>query len=117
MHFRNLGDAQRHLGRAKEAAASYRRGREVAQAEITRNPRRGGVAFAAGMAERATGQIRSGAKFEMSQALAMEPENRSVIRDATFSYELMGLRDEAFTVLRRASRNLLEELNHQPDVT
>ena len=46
----------------------------------------------------------------------MEPDNRSVIRDAAFSYECMGLRDEALAALRQAPRYLLEELTRQPDV-
>ena len=115
IQYRNLGDAQRHLGRKQEAAKSYRRGRELAQAEIARNPRRAQSHSALGLLHAFLGDG-SSAKYEISQAIAMEAENRSVIRDATFSYELLGLRDEAFNTLRRASRNLLEELTHQPDV-
>lgn len=116
VHFRNLGDAQTHLGKAKEAAATYRRGRELAQAEIMRNPRRAASHSLLGWLNTSLGDP-SAAKFELSQALAMDPENRSVIRDAVFSYELMGLRDEAFAAMRYAPRYLLEEFNRQPDVT
>jgi tetratricopeptide (TPR) repeat protein/TolB-like protein len=116
MHYRNLGDAQRHLGRAKDAAASYRRGRELAQAEIMRNPRRAASHSLLGLLNALLGD-RTGSNFEISQALSIDPENRSVIRDAVFSYELMGLRDEAFAVMRHAPRYLLEEFSRQPDVT
>ena len=115
VYYRNLGDAQRHLGRTREAKASYRRGRELAQAEITRNPRRAPSHALLGFLNAFLGD-RSTAKFELAQALAMEPDNRSVIRDAAFSYECMGLRDEALAALRQAPRYLLEELTRQPDV-
>jgi hypothetical protein len=46
----------------------------------------------------------------------MEPESRSVIRDAVTAYETLGQREKALAVLRRAPRQLLEEVSRQPDV-
>ena len=115
MQYRNLGDAQRHLGRKREAAESYRRGKELAQADITRNPRRAPSHSLLGLLHAFLGD-RSSSRYEISQALVIEAENRSVIRDAVIGYEFMGQRDEAFAVLGRAPRSLLEELTHQPDI-
>jgi len=113
--FRDLGDAYRHLGKAHDADAAYRRGRALAEEEITRNPRRANSHALAGLLAAFLRDPRR-AEFELSQALAVEPENRAVIRDAAIAYETMRQRDKALGVLRNAPKRLLEELSRQPDV-
>lgn len=115
MQYRNLGDAQRHLGRRREAAASYRRGVEFARTEIARNPRRASSHSLLGLMHAFLGDA-SSARYEISQAQAIEAENRDVIRDASIAFDYLGQRDEAFAMLGHAPRSLLEELARQPDI-
>jgi tetratricopeptide (TPR) repeat protein/TolB-like protein len=115
MLYRDLGDAYRHLGKAREAAATYRRGQALAEEEITRNPRRANWHALSGLLAAFLGD-QPRAHFELSQALALEPENRSVMRDAAIAYETLRKRKEALGALRNAPKRLLEELSRQPDV-
>jgi serine/threonine-protein kinase len=113
--YRDLGDAYRHLGKTRKASATYRRGIDVAREDITRNPRRADSRAILALMFAFLGD-RPNAQYEIEQALAMEPESRSVIRDAVTAYEALGQREKALAVLHRASRQLLEELSRQPDV-
>jgi tetratricopeptide (TPR) repeat protein len=113
--YRNLGDANRHLGRTKDAKDAYLLGRKLVEQEITRNPRRAESHVMLGYFSVFLGD-RQRAQFEISQALAIEPESGVVMRDAAIAYEWIGQREEALAVLRKAPRRLLEELNRQPDV-
>jgi len=115
MQYRNLGDANRHLGRLKDTRDAYSQGRKLVEQEITRNPRRAESHVLLGYFSAFLGD-RQRADFEISQALAIEPESATVMRDAAIAYESMGQREEALGVLRKAPRRLLEELNRQPDV-
>jgi hypothetical protein len=56
------------------------------------------------------------AEFELSQAMAMEPENPAVMREAVIAYETLKQREKTLELLRNAPGPLLEELSHQPDV-
>ena len=113
--YRDLGDAYRHLGKIGKASATYRRGVDVAREDITRNPRRADSRAILALMLAFLGD-RPNAQYEIEQALAMEPESRSVIRDAVTAYETLGQREKALAVLRRAPRQLLEEVSRQPDV-
>jgi tetratricopeptide (TPR) repeat protein len=113
--YRDLGDAYRHLGKMRKASATYRLGVDVSREDITRNPRRADSRALLALMFAYLGD-RPNADYEIEQALAMEPESRSVIRDAVTAYEAFGQREKALAVLNRASRQLLEELSRQPDV-
>jgi tetratricopeptide (TPR) repeat protein len=113
--YRGLGDANRHLGRAKESRVAYETARDLALKDVTRNPRRAASHSMLGLLyaflkdqERAT--------FELSQALALDPENRSVLRDTAIAYEFMGRRNDAIAALQKAPQPLLDELSRQPDL-
>ncbi|HEY1338380.1 MAG TPA: tetratricopeptide repeat protein, partial [Bryobacteraceae bacterium] len=115
VQYRDLGDAYRHLGKTRPANDAYGRALALAEDDIKRNPRKAGSHAALGLLA-AFLHDRRRAEFEFSQALALEPENRVVIRDAAIGYEFLGDRDDALTALRKAPAHLLEELNRQPDV-
>ncbi|MDQ2901635.1 MAG: tetratricopeptide repeat protein, partial [Acidobacteriota bacterium] len=115
MQYRNLGDADRHLGKPREAAEAYRQARKLAEEDITRNPRRAASHSLLGLVAAFLGD-REHAEFEIAQALAIEPENRSVMRDAAIAYEALGQRSKTLAALAKAPRPLLEELNRQPDL-
>lgn len=113
--YANLGDAYRHLGREDEAAAAYRKGRDLAEAEVTRNPRDGESRAFLGML---TAQLRDRrrAEAELLQSVRLAPENATVIRQAAIAYEVLGQREKTLVLLATAPDALLEELAHQPDV-
>jgi len=115
IRYANLGDAYRHLGREDEAATAYRNGLDLAEAEVARDPRRAVSRAFLGMV---LAQLRDQrrAEGELSQSLALEPENATVMRQAAIGYEALGLREKTLAVLAHAPDRLLEELAHQPDV-
>jgi eukaryotic-like serine/threonine-protein kinase len=113
--FSNLGDAYRHLGRADEAAGAYRKALDLAEAEVVRDPRSGLSRVLLGMIAAQLGDRRR-ADAEISQSLALEPDNATVMRQAAIGYEALGERERTLAVLSRAPVRTLEELSHQPDV-
>jgi Flp pilus assembly protein TadD len=112
--YRDLGDAYRWLGKTRKASAAYRQGVTVAREDITRNPRRADSRALLALMFAFLGD-RPSAQFEIEQALTMEPESRSVIRDAVTAYEVFGQREKAIAVLSSAPGQVLEELSRQPD--
>ena len=115
IRYRDLGDVYRHLGKDHAAAEAYRSARDAAQDELTRNPRDADSRILLALVSAFLGDSRQ-AQTEASQALAMEPENAIVIREAAIMYEILHQREDTLRLLRGASRRLLEELNRQPDV-
>ena len=112
---RDLGDAYRWLAKTRKASAAYRQGVTVAREDITRNPHRADSRALLALMSAFLGD-RSSAQFEIEQALTLEPESRSVIRDAVTAYEVFGQREKALAVLRSAPRQVVEELSRSPDV-
>ena len=115
MRYRDLGDVYRHLGRTRDARDAYRSARDMAQDEVTRNPRKADSRVLLALVSAFLGDSHR-ARFEASQALSLEPENAIVMREAAIMYEVLGQREETLVVLQRAPRRLLEELSRQPDV-
>ncbi|HEV2447126.1 MAG TPA: tetratricopeptide repeat protein, partial [Candidatus Sulfopaludibacter sp.] len=115
VQYRDLGDAYRQLGRAQDAGAAYREGLALAEEDVARNPRdavnRARLALLAAF----LGDRRR-AGFELSQALATQPENPTVMREAAITYEMLHQRDNTLQVLRKAPTPLLQELSRFPDV-
>ena len=115
IRYRDLGDVYRHLGRNQEAEKAYRLARDAAQDELTSNPRQAYSRVMLALVSAFLGDGRR-AQAEAAQALAMEPENAIVLREAAITYEVLHRRDDTLRVLRSAPKRLLEELNRQPDV-
>ena len=115
IRFRDLGDVYRHLGRATEAATAYRSARDMAQDALTRNPRQANSRVLLALVLAFLKDARR-AESEASQALAIEPENAMVMREAVITYEALHNRDTSLRLLANAPRPLLEELSHDPDV-
>jgi tetratricopeptide (TPR) repeat protein len=88
---------------------------DLAEAEVARDPRRALSRVFLGMIAAQLGDRRR-AEAELSQSLALEPDNSTVIRQAAIGYEALGQRDRTLTILSRAPSRLLEELSHQPDM-
>lgn len=111
----NLADSSRRQNLLQEADAYYRRGLELAAAELQNNPRNGRTrAFFAYFAAR-LGDRRRGEE-EIEQALQFAPENKSVLRRAVVLYEMLGRRDRALAIAARATPDLVLELGRQPDL-
>jgi Flp pilus assembly protein TadD len=115
IRYRDLGDVYRHLGRNQEAGDAYRSARDAAQDELTHNPKHADSRILLALVCAFLGDSRR-AQAEAAQALAMEPENAIVLREAAITYEVLHQRDDTLRVLRNAPKHLLEELSLQPDV-
>jgi serine/threonine-protein kinase len=111
----DLGDAYRHLGREGEAAIAYGKALELAEADVALNPKQAGSRAFLGLVA-AQLRDRRRAEAELSQSLALEPENAIVIRRAAMGYEVLGQREKTLASLVHAPDGLLEELTHQPDM-
>jgi tetratricopeptide (TPR) repeat protein len=110
----NLGDALRHLNRTKDAVKAYERARLLAEEDVALNPRRASARAFLGQSYAAVGDS-SRAQAELTQALALEPENATVLRQAVIAYELLGMRARALSALERAPASLVTELSKHPD--
>jgi serine/threonine protein kinase/tetratricopeptide (TPR) repeat protein len=115
IRYRDLGDVYRHLGKNQDAVKAYRSAADVAQDELTRNPRQADSRILLALVSAFLGDSRR-AQAEASQALAMEPDNAIVLREAAITYEALNKREDTLRLLRNAPRHLLEELSRQPDV-
>jgi Flp pilus assembly protein TadD len=112
----NLGDSYRRLGRSREADTAYREARDLAEPILLSNPRdaatRAFIAyFALRLGEQAT------AERELTQAMSLGSQDRTVIRRAVICYEALGQRDRALAVLESAPGDVVRELSRQPDLT
>uniref|UniRef100_Q020E8 Serine/threonine protein kinase with TPR repeats n=1 Tax=Solibacter usitatus (strain Ellin6076) TaxID=234267 RepID=Q020E8_SOLUE len=114
MH-RNLGDAYRHLSRAKDAAAEYRAARALAEEDVTTNPRSVDARARLALLSARLGESHR-ASYELAQALAMDSNDATGIANAVQTLEVLNLREKALDLLQKAPRSLLEELARVPDL-
>jgi serine/threonine protein kinase/tetratricopeptide (TPR) repeat protein len=116
VYWLNLADSKRRLGQAKDAKASYRKGMELALAELREDPHDGFTrAYVAYFFARLGDAAR--AEDEVSQARETAPSDTKVIRRAVLTYEALGKRDLALEAIRGAPPELIHELDRQPDLT
>lgn len=115
VQYLDLGDAYRHVGLSSQADEVYRRAQELAELDLSQNPKdpiaRTSLAYS--LAELGD---RSRAEFEITQALTLNPLDAGVIREAVFTFEALRAREKALQVLGNARAPLLEELSRQPDM-
>ena len=111
----NLGDSQRRIGEAINAAQAYRKGQQLAIAGLRTNPDNGEIrAYVAYFAARLGDRARS--EQEISQALHLSPDSSQVIRMGVLTYNALHLPQDALRVAERATLSLLLELDHHPDM-
>jgi tetratricopeptide (TPR) repeat protein len=113
--YEDLGDAYRHLGRRREAAAAYRKAWDMNLAALAQNPRDGYIRARTAFLAACLGD-RSRALSEIAQALAIAPDEARVIRYAAFTFETLGRRDKTLEAIANAPARLLEELSRAPDL-
>jgi tetratricopeptide (TPR) repeat protein len=115
IYWLNLGDSNRRTGHLDDATTAYRKGMDLALVELKDNPRLGFTrAYVAYFAARLGDTKR--AQDEISQALQLSHGDNKVIRKAVLTYEALGQRDHAISVLSGATPELFQELNRQPDL-
>ncbi len=68
-----------------------------------------------GMISAELGETRR-AELELAQALALEPDNVMVMREAAVAYEALGRHEQALAILRGAPAYLLADLSRYPDL-
>ena len=110
-----LGIAYRRTNRTAESGDANRRGREVAEAEMARNPRDGYVRSIRGYFAAALGD-RVRAESETAQALSLAPDDAETRWMAILTYEALGEREASLAVLNRSSRLQLMDIARWPDV-
>lgn len=111
----NLADSYRRLGRAIEAQKEYRKAIDSARSELKQNPKSGYVrAFVAYFSARLGDPHR--AEDEIAQALQSSPGNARVTLRAVLTYDVLGRRQEAMSLLSSAPPELLREIERDPDL-
>ena len=110
-----LGIAYRRTNRTAESGDANRRGREVAEAEMARNPRDGYVRSIRGYFAAALGD-RVRAESETAQALSLAPDDAETRWMVILTYEALGEREASLAVLNRSSRLQLMDIARWPDV-
>jgi tetratricopeptide (TPR) repeat protein len=111
--YSNLGDTHHELGNGENAREAYRAGRELAEQELIEKPanaltRAFYAYFAARLGEPAA------ARREIRQALQFGPDEPAVQKRAILTFEILGLRDAAIEIARRAKPSLLAEIGRSP---
>ena len=110
----NLGDSSRRQGLAAEAHSYYRRSSEIALAALTADPRNARARAYVGYVAARLGD-RPRAEEETEQALTLS-RDKTVIRHAVLTYEVLGERGRALQIAGTASKNILRELDRHPDL-
>lgn len=115
VQYANLGDAYRRLGRSNDAAKAYRAASNLAEGDVARDPRNGFSRALLGEIAAELGDARR-AELEIDQAMALEPGNAEVLREAAIIYEILRARDKTLKVLALAPASMLREIIHHPDL-
>jgi len=111
----NLGDSCRRQGQQDDARDSYQKGSEVALAELQDDPRNGETRAYLGYLAARLGDQKRGEE-EIDQALKLSPQEKTVIRRAVLTYEMLGKRDRALEIAATATQDVLRELERHPDL-
>ena len=113
--FENMADSYRRMGRPPEAKGAYKRAMNLALADLVDNPSQGYPrSYVAYCAARLGDGKR--AEAEIGQALRSSPGDNEVIENAVLTYEALGQRERAISVLSNANPDLLRELERHPDL-
>jgi hypothetical protein len=111
----NLGTAYRRLHLLTESERANRRGLELAEEEMRRNPKNGYVRACLSYMSASLGDRRR-AESEVAQALQLSPGDANTRRIAVKTYELLGRREDSLAVLSTSPLDVLSEVNRYPDL-
>lgn len=115
MLWMNLGTAYRLAGLASQSRRAYRRGLDLAEAEIAQNPSDGLVrAYMAYLCSQLGDRRR--AKSEILQALKQSATDAKTRFAAAITYEALGNRDATLKLLADSPAGVVEDISRWPDV-
>jgi serine/threonine protein kinase/Flp pilus assembly protein TadD len=111
----NLGIAYRRTNRQAESDRATRRALELAEKELTQDPRNGVIrSHLAYLCARLGDRQR--ATSEIAQALEFSPHNADTRWAAAITYEALGQRENTLAVLNASPDGVLADLSRWPDV-
>lgn len=111
----NLGIAYHQASFVTDSKRSYLRGLDLAETDITKNPRDNKVRSHLAYLAAQLGDKRR-AEFEIAQALQQAPEDNDVRWMAAITYEVLGRRDDTLSVLATSPAAVLASVNRWPDL-
>jgi serine/threonine-protein kinase len=111
----NLSIACRRAGLMAESRKACSRGLELAEAEMTKNPRDGYVRSALGYLAGRLGDARR-AESEIAQALRLSPADADTRFFAALTYEALGRRQDTLAVLGASPKDVIADLSRWPEV-
>ncbi|HEV3330519.1 MAG TPA: protein kinase [Bryobacteraceae bacterium] len=111
----NLGTAYRRMNLISESDRAYRRGLELAKAELINNPRSGYLKSHLAFLYARTADKPS-ADSEIGQALHLSPNDADVLWMAAATYEALGRRDDTLNVLRASPNGVVADVSRWPDM-
>jgi eukaryotic-like serine/threonine-protein kinase len=111
----NLGTACRMANRPAESARAYRRGLELAEADMRKNPRSGYVRSLVAFLCARLGDGRR-ADSEIAQALQLSPADADVHWMAAATYEALGRRKDTLAVLNTSPSEVIADVSRWPDM-
>ncbi len=110
-----LGNCYRRINQPAESVRANRRGLELVEAEVQRNPRNGYLrSFLAYLCARLGDRRR--AESDIAQAMQLSPSDANTLGIAATTYEALGQRDTTLAVLKAAPEEVIEDLSRWPDV-
>jgi TonB family protein len=112
--FLYLGIAYRRTGHSADAAAVFRKGLKMAEADLSRNHRDGYAEALAGYFSAAVGN-RQNALLAIDAALQRSPED-STRWLAVLAYGELGMSDEALAVLSTSGAQVVSDASRWPDL-
>jgi len=111
----NLADSYRRNRQPAQARRAYRKGLELARQEVLRNPQAGEDRACAAYLMARLGD-RQEAEYEISQALALPAVDEQVRRMAALTYEALGRREQALSLLKDAPLAAIRDVGGSPDM-
>jgi tetratricopeptide (TPR) repeat protein/TolB-like protein len=119
LHWLNLGVSQARAGYASDARAAFRRGLELAEKEMVKDPRKGVARAELAYLCARLGDSRR-AESEAAQAVQLSPNDKDARWMAVATYERLGRREWALALIGSSPLGmlpgLLSELNAYPDL-
>jgi len=110
----NLGTAFRRGNQNRQARAAYQKSLRLATLAVEKDPRNGANrAYASNLWAWLGNRAR--AETEARQAVKLSPKDATTQRTVVVTYEAVGNREAALSVLSGAWRGVLEDLNYWPD--
>jgi tetratricopeptide (TPR) repeat protein len=115
LSWKNLGDAYRRTNRKDESRKAYLQALDLAENEITRNPRDGLLrARLAFLCARLGDNKR--AESEIGQALHDSPEDTSAQWEAVEVYEILRQRENSLAILKTLPEEVVLDIGRHPDL-